>query len=245
VFRGFAVIASGLTVLAFACMALAVAALWRLRQESRLIEAAERFQAVDLTDVVKKYVPAELQSHRLSEEIPLAKAAIGARWPRHKWTAIVAAIVMLASAAAASILIHRNLRPEQQEAQETTRETSRPVVAKPQVSLDVLKTVQGVWGLKFDFLQSCDQNPQMIMVSPDRKKLLVHYVKPAADGTAVDINYDVVATQPNMLILANPADDTSNDKSTLVYMKFADADTYDMRTGDNPLAPTSVVVRCP
>ncbi len=226
-------------------MAFAVAALWRMRQEARLIEAAERFQPIDLTDIVKKYVPAERQSHRLSEEIPIAKAAIGARWPRHKWTAILAALVMLASATAASILIHRNLKSDKEMAQDTTQEPVQPVVAKPTVSLDVLKAVQGVWGLKFDFLQSCEQNPEMVMVSPDRKKLLVHYVKPAADGTVVDINYDVVATQPNLLILANAADDTSNNNRSLVYMTFTNADTYDMRIGEDPLAPANVVVRCP
>ena len=43
--------------------ALAVASIWQLRWDVRVIEAAENFEAVDLTTVVRRYVLAEQQTN--------------------------------------------------------------------------------------------------------------------------------------------------------------------------------------
>jgi hypothetical protein len=57
-------VALGLTLLAVVGTVIAGAISWRLRADYQVVEAAERFEAVNLTTVVKRYVPSEFQSQK-------------------------------------------------------------------------------------------------------------------------------------------------------------------------------------
>src|SRR5262245_51656423 len=77
-------VAAGLSVVALlglAATATAIFTVWRLRRDRWVIEAAERHELVDLTTVVKRYVPGDLQSNRPADEIPVARDVIIARLP--------------------------------------------------------------------------------------------------------------------------------------------------------------------
>jgi hypothetical protein len=143
-----------LTLAAGVGAAFAVGSIWRLRQAVRVIEAAENFQAVDLTTVVKRYVPAEHQTHLAHDEMAVAKVVIAARRPRMKRLAAVFALVLVCGAATATYSVHRYLQ--------TTAAVS--ATAQPRPNFDSLKVIQGVWGWRADFLLSCSENPQTIQV---------------------------------------------------------------------------------
>lgn len=260
--RGFAGVACGVTILALAWLLFALAALWRLRQDYQVLDAAERLQAVDLTALVKTYVPPERQSHRLSEELPIVKAALGAKWPRWRRMAVIAGVVTLVTAASAAFLIDRNIQvhteplaaapAELAQGAPATKETEKvaptPVGTRPAVNLDVLQVIQGVWGARFDFLQSCSENPQTITVSPDRTKLSVHYAKPIWDGAqaAADFQFVVVSAQPDALVVAlSDAPSLGNAVVRQMKIQFADANTYEVRTTKATVLGTGAVVRCP
>lgn len=216
---------------------LAVALLWRLRRDYRVIEAAERFEAVDLTTVVKRYVPSELQTQKAAEEMAIAKQVIGSRWPRWNRIAVVSGIIVVCSAIAASYTVHRNLQ-----AIALARSA-----AKPALNLDVLKVIQGVWGWRADFEQSCENNPQTISVTSDQKKLTVHYAKPykGPSGIHTELNFDVVSTKPDMLVLSDPAS-VGPDKArpTEVYIKFIEANSFSLSRSDEPLGSSGTIARC-
>ena len=88
---------------------LAVASLWRLRRDVRAIEAAESFEAVNLTTVIKRYVPAEHQTNVAHEEIAIAKQAIVAWRPRLKRIAIVCGMVFVCGTTAMAFTAPRRL----------------------------------------------------------------------------------------------------------------------------------------
>lgn len=202
-----------------------------------MIEAGERFEAVDLTTVVKRYVPSELQTQKAAEEMAVAKQVIVSRWPRWKRIAIVSGIIVVCGATAASYAVHRNLQ-----AIALARST-----AKPALNLDVLKVVQGVWGWRADFEQSCEQNPQTISVTPDQKKLTVRYAKPYKKETKTytELDFDVISTKPDMLVLSDPGTATPDKPDPArVYVQFIDANSYAVSRSDEPLGSSGTIARC-
>ena len=216
---------------------LAVARLWRLRRDHQVIEAGERFEAVDLTTVVKRYVPSELQTQKVAEEMAVAKQVIGSRLPRWKRIAMASGIVLVVGATAASYAVHHNLQ-----AIALARSA-----AKPALNLDVLKAVQGVWGWRADFDQSCEQNPQTISLSPDQKKLTLRYAKPYKNpsGIYTELNFDVVSTKPDMLVLSDSASVTpDNPRPAQVSVQFIDTNSYALGRSDSPLGSSGTIARC-
>src|SRR5262249_17854577 len=101
--------ASVLTLLAGVGVVLALPSIWRTWRDARTIEAAESFKAVSLTPIVKRYVPAEHQTHVAREEIAFAKRAIVARRARLKRIAVVCGMVFVCGATATAFTIHRRL----------------------------------------------------------------------------------------------------------------------------------------
>jgi hypothetical protein len=235
---------SGLASISFALMLLGVAgaaysfwSLLRLRRDHLVVEAAERLATVNLSHVVRRYVPRRLRSHRRSEELLLARQIIDARRPGWKRWAIVSAVLVVCSASATTFFIHRNLR--------ATTVIRADAQALP--SGDALVAIQGVWGWRADFLQSCTENPQAISVSPDRRKLSVHYAKPISSALPPqqDFDFDIVSTQPDMLVLSGPVSATRpNLHSASVSIKFLDADTYIATNSDRPSQTTGTIERC-
>jgi hypothetical protein len=233
-----AVAAFVLTLSALAATVLAVVTLWRLRHDSRVIEAAERFEPVDLTTVVKRYVPSQDQTFRSAEEMAIARQVIDARRPRWRRRAIGFGIALVCCVAAASYSAQRQLQ---------TMAAAR-LATKPAVNLDVLKDIQGVWGWRADFLESCPENPQTITVAPDRKTLSLRYAKPYQQGekTITNLDFDVVSTKPDRLVLSlSDASRATNLPATQVVIQFIDANTFSMSRDESPLASSGTIVRCP
>ena len=114
---------------------------------------------------------------RLSEEIAIVKQVICLRWIRWKWAAIVLGALMLFSAATTAYFTRRNLEFVAK---------AEPAVRAP-LNLDAARTLQGVWGWRADYQQSCSQNPQTISVSPDGKSVSLDYAKPYRGPTALRI----------------------------------------------------------
>ena len=235
---GLAVAAFVLTLAALVATVFAVVTLWRLRHDSRVIEAAERFEAVDLTTVVKRYVPSENQTFRSTEEMAIARQVIGARRPRWRRRAIRFGIALVCCVAAASYATQRQLRSM----------AAAGLGTNPRVNLDVLKDIQGVWGWRADFLESCPENPQTITVAPDRKTLSLRYAKPYLQGekTITNLDFNIVATKPDGLVLSlSDASRATNLPPTRVVIQFIDANTFSMSRDESPLASSGTIVRCP
>lgn len=213
----------------------AVASIWRLRRDIRVIEAAENFAAVDLTTVVKRYVPAEHQTHVARDEMAFAKQAIAARRPRLKRLAAVFTVVLVCSVATAAFSVHRRL------------EMTASLTAQPRPSLDTLKVIEGVWGWRADFLLSCSENPQTIQVAPDRRTLTIRYAKPyvlLGSETSADLTFEVVSVKPNVVVLwlANPPAAT---KPNQIDVQFIDANTMSWSPSSNARVSTGAIERCP
>jgi hypothetical protein len=213
----------------------AIASLWRLRQDARVIEAAQSFQAVDLTTVVKRYVPAEHQTNRALDEMAIAKQVIVARRPRQKWIAVAFALILVGGATATVFSLRRHL--EMRAAASSVR-TPRP-------DLIVLKNIQGVWGWRADFLLSCAENPQTIAVAPDRKTLTLYYAKPNRQGseTLTELSFDVVAVEPDKLVLqwTNPP---SGGKPSPVEVQFIGPNTMSWSSSNDAKVSSGTIERC-
>ena len=229
--------AAALALAAFAGVVIALVSSRRFRIDAGVIEAAERLEAVDLTSVVKRYVPSELQTHKSAEEIAVAKQVIAVRRPRWKRIAVISGIIMLCCAAAATFSTRWNLQAA----------AAARLAAKPRLNLDVLKAIQGVWGWRADFLQSCSENPQTVSVTPDRKKLLVRYAKPFQDGLTLvtNLDFDVVLAKPDSIVLSEAHSATpTSPRPPQVYIQFLDANTYSLSRSDAPMKSSGAVERC-
>ena len=225
--------ASVATLLALAGTLLSIASLWRLRTHYKLTEAAERSEMVGLSAIVQKYVPGEQQSHKTSEEIAIVKQVISLRWIRWKWAAIVLGAVMLISGATTAYFTRRNL--------EFVAKAAPTVQARP--NLDAARTLQGVWGWRADYQQSCSQNPQTISVSPDGKSVSLDYAKPYRSKQHFE--YAVVSVRPNVIELRGLNAPARADPYQIVLtITFQDANTFLLTNSGQPLAAYGVIERC-
>jgi hypothetical protein len=214
----------------------AVVSILRLRRDATVIEAAENFEAVDLTTVVKRYVPAEHQTNIARDETAIAKQVIATQRPRWRWIATILGTIFVCGAIATVFLTLRHL-----EATAVAR-----LATKPPPNLDVLKYVQGVWGVRADFLESCSENPQTISVAPDRKTLTLRFASPSKLGSATiaDMTFDIVSVKPNMLVVlwANPPVAT---KPVPIDVQFIDANTMSWSPSNSAMLSSGAIERCP
>jgi hypothetical protein len=227
-------VASVLTLAAGVSTVLAVASIVQLRRDAKIIAAAESFEAVDLTTVVKRHVPAEQQTNLASEEIALAKQAVVARRPRLKWRAAVSGAVLACGAAATVLSAHRYL------------EVVARSPSKARVNLDVVKDIQGVWGFRADSLQSCSKNPQTIQVAPDRRTLTLRYAKPYKWGSATltELNFEIVSVKPNMLVLLRTDPPESIVGFSSYDVVFIDANTMSWSPSKDGTVSSGAIERC-
>ena len=225
--------ASIATLLALAGTLLSIASLWRLRTHYILTEAAERSEMVGLSAIVQRYVPGDLQSHKTAEEIAIVKQVICLRWTRWKWAAIVLGALMLFSAATTAYFTRRNL--------EFVAKGEPVVRAMP--NLDAARTLQGVWGWRADYQQSCSQNPQTISVSPDGKSVSLDYAKPYRSQQHFE--YTVVSIRPNVIELrALNAPAAANPRQAVLTITFEDVNAFLLTNSAQPLAAYGVIERC-
>jgi hypothetical protein len=215
---------------------LAVVSIGQLRRDARTAEAAESFEAVDLTTVVKRYVPVEHQTNVARQEIALVKQAIVARRPRLKWRAAVFGIILVCGAAATVLSANRYL---------ATTAAAR-LATKSRPNLEVLKYIQGVWGSRVNFLESCSENPQTIQVAPDRKTLTVRLAKPYKrdSETLTELNFDVLSVKPNMLVLLWADPPTSVGKPFRVDVVFVDVNTISVSPSNGAMESSGAIERC-
>jgi hypothetical protein len=218
-----------------ACVIVGVAMSWRLRAAHRVIEAAERFEAVNLSAVVKRYVPSEQQTQRAAEEMAIAKRVINSRRLHWRRATFISAVLALCSAGATVFALQRDLS-----AMSTAQLAAKPVAQ----SLNALKFVQGVWGWRADFLQSCEQNPQTISVAQDGKKLSIRYAKPLqlTSGSATEFDYDVMSVEPGMLVLTKIDSPTSF--LPRVYFQFIDQNSFTVSWSNHPAGSSGTIARC-
>lgn len=223
-------------LLAAAALVHCVQMLMRLRQHYRVVEAAERLEVVNLSHVVRLYVPREHQTNRGAEEMVLAKQGIEARRLPWRRRAFASAALTLAFAGLTTFLAHRP--------PPTTPVV--PTMAKARPSVDALAAIEGVWGWRANATQSCDENPQAISVSADHTKLSVRYSKPlGGPGAPTKFDYDVVSKEPNMLVLAGPlSPDHPNARVPQVTIRFLDTNTYTANVSNRPFQSTGAVERC-
>jgi hypothetical protein len=225
------VVVSVLTLGAVVGTALAVVSLWRLRRDVRVVKAAESFEAVDLTPVIKRYVPTERQTHIAREEIAVAKQAIAARQSRLRWMAVVFGMVSACGLAiAAELSAPRHL---QMIATAWLTGGLRP-------NLDPLR---GGW--RADFLESCAENPQTILLAPDQKKLTLRYAKPNNQGseTVTEMTFDVVSVKPSKLVLLR-TDSAVAGKAVPVDVLFIDANTMSWSAANSAMGSSGSIERC-
>ena len=134
------------------------------------------------------------------------------------------------------------------EIQPSRMETTAP--AQPTAPLrpnsDLLTNIEGVWGWRADFLESCAENPQTIQVAPDRRTLTMRYAKPYKEGaeTITSVTFDVVSAEPNKLVLlrTDPAAFVVG-KPTPVDVTFADANTMSWSPSNSTMA-SGAIERC-
>ncbi len=230
--------AFAVSFVAFAGSLIAGRTLWRMRRDWRVMEAAERFEPVDLTTVVKRYVPPEQQTQRFAEEIGVARQVISARRPRWRRMAAACGVLLACGVVAAAYAMQRHMQVIALEQRG----------AKPKLNLDVLKDVQGVWGWQADALQSCEEDPQTITVTPDRRRVSVSYAKPHQDGIYLisAMEFDVVSARSDALVLSGPVAATPDKpETTTVYIQFINADTFTLSRSDQPMSSSGSIVRCP
>jgi hypothetical protein len=202
----------------------------RLHADRRVIEAAERFEAVNLTTVIKRYVPPEQQSQKVAEEMAIARRVIEFRQPRWRRAAVLSAVLMLCGAGATAFALQRDLAVPR----------TAKVAAKPAQSLDAIKAISGVWGWRADALQSCEANPQTIALSRDAKALSIRYAKPLqmASGAVTELNYEVVSVEPNMLVLAKPG------SARRIFFRFIDDNAFAISWSNDPNEASGTIARC-
>lgn len=203
-----------------------------------MIEAAESSKPVDLTAVVKRYVPAEHQTNVAKDEIAITKQVFVARRSRLKRVAVGLGMVLVCGAIATVFSAHRY-----SETMATARSAS-----KPQFNLDVLKVIQGgAWGWRADFLESCSENSQTFQVTPDRKTLTMRYAKPYRSGSATITveTFDVVSVERNKLVLlrTDPAAFTVG-KPAQVDVLFVDENTMIWSQSHSAMVSSGTIERC-
>jgi hypothetical protein len=184
---------TGLALLALGVTVFGIQVLWRLRRDRLTLQAAERFEAVDVTTVVKRHVPGYLQSNKPGDEFTLVRQSIAKKLPRWIKVVILSIVVTLSAGSVSWILIDRNW--QHIVAAQLAEQAPKPV--------DALKAIAGVWGWKYEFLQSCSQNAHTIAVTDGNRGLSVHYTKPLWDGSreVSQLEYTIVGVEPNKLVL--------------------------------------------
>jgi hypothetical protein len=230
------VVVSVLTFGAGVGTALVVALLWQLRRDVRVVRAAEGFEAVDLTTVVKRYVPAEHQTNIAREEIVVAKQAIATRQSRLKWMAVVFGVVSGCGIAIATELsAPRHLQMI----------VTAWLTARRRPNLDPLRDIQGVWGWKADVLRSCSENPQTMLLAPDQRTLTMRYAKPynPGSGTVTEMIFDVVSVKASKLVLVR-TDSAAVGKPMPVDVLFIDANTMSWSYANSAMGWSGSIGRC-
>jgi len=235
--HGLAGAATGVALLALVITVLAALILWRLRKDRLTLRAAERLEAVDITSVVKRHVPSHLQSQKSGDELPIARESIARKSPRWMKVVALSGIVTLGAGAASSILIDRNMKLI----------AAARLSAQAPAPVNALRAISGVWGWKYEFLQSCSQNPHTISVGEGNKELSIQFAKPVWDGTQEVTNrvYTIIEVEPNKLVLGptqSPQGDGLHQPDRWFFV-FSDEDTYRIaRSGVT--WTTGDIVRC-
>jgi hypothetical protein len=234
--HGLAGAATGLTLLALGITVFGATVVWQLRRDRLTLQAAERFEAVPISPVVKRHVPGHLQSNISSEEFAVIRQSIARKFPRWITATTLSGLVTLSAGTVSWILIDKN----------------RQLIAAAQLAeqspnpVDALKAITGVWGWKHEILQSCSQNPHTISVTEGNKGLSVRFAKPLWDGSqeVSNLEYEIVGVEPSKLVLASMSPqrtDTRNQPRW--YFIFSDSDTYRIgRSGR--FGTTGDIVRC-
>jgi hypothetical protein len=222
----------------------AAVVLYRLRKDAQWVAAAERHERVDLQYLIKKHVPFDRMTEMPTTELPIAKQNI-VRLLR-QWTRIFAAATALCLVG--GILVTIAIRHELASARiEAARRAAAPPIRAAHVN--PLVDIVGTWGSSHDFAWSCAQNPHVISLVDEGRRLVLRFDKsPDRVGVPQVFEFLVVGTQKNEIILSNPDERHQSDALGLplrLKLILDDKDSYHQVRSDQPTAVYDVVARCP
>jgi hypothetical protein len=238
---------SALTLVALVVTIIFVLQLFRLGRDRKLIEAAERSERVDLQYLMKRYVPLELRTERLGDEIPIARDQIGRSIAHRKANCSIVLVMIVLLVISGVLVLRRDIL------------TAPSPQAEAELPLDAFSLLPGVWGWKYDFELSCSRNAHRIIVSDQRDRITVAFKQPLWDrGNLVQSwQYIVLGQQKRGLDLTpvvpedRPAASLGDfvplpsDKDTRWEFTLDDKDTYHVRKNDLPTTVVGPIVRCP
>jgi hypothetical protein len=235
---GLSLAALALAAVIVAGVIAAIARLGRLRSDLKSVQAAERHERVDFSGLVIKHVPEDLRTGVVGEEILVIKDQIGRK--RSYWRRAGCGLAVLAVVAGGLAVV-------------TMRHSiavAKALAADEDLSKEVTSLIQGVWGWKYDFERSCEENSQTITVSVAGDRLTVTTRKPHWNGqqyVRAD-EFAILARNRRGLTLGmvgGPAPgDHPTERVTWDFV-FLDRDTYYVRRSDAPVATTGMIIRCP
>lgn len=224
--------------------AVAAVVLHRLRKDAQWAAAAERHERVDLQYLIKKHVTLDRMTHMPTTELPMAKQNI-ARLLR-QWTRIFTAATALCFVG--GILVTIAIRHEVASARiEAARRAAAPPIRAAQVN--PLVDIVGRWGSRYDFAWSCAQNPHVIRLEDEGRRLVLSFDKPPAGAATPQVfEFRVAGTQKNEIILTDPDKQHQSDALGLplqLKLILDDKNSYHQVRSDQPTAVYDVVTRCP
>ena len=208
---------------------------YRLRRDGQWAEAAERNERVDLQYLIKKHVPLDLRTEIPTSELPIAKQNI-ARLLR-LWKRIVAASSALCIVGVTLVMVGIRHELSSSRIEEARRAAAPP---KRAASINPMADIVGTWGTPYDFAKSCSQNPHMMRLLDEGRRIAVTFDKPPSAAIPQSFEWLVVGTQKNEIILSTP-----NEPRMGLKIILDDKDTYHMTRSDRPMAIFEIVARCP
>lgn len=236
---GLAAAALALTVVFVVGTAVAVTMLIRLRSDMKRLEAAERFEPVDASYLVMKHVPAALRTGLLSNELPIVRERVGRKIvTRNRIAAGLAALAIVVGVLGYFAVRHSIMVADAE------------LASSGDLSAEVMKLIQGVWGWKYDFERSCSRNPHTITVSDGGDKLVLTFQKPYWSGRQEiqTREFKILTRNKRGLTLALAGERVRVDPfgQPIVWnFVFLDRDTYSAKRSDAPQVTTGDIIRCP
>jgi hypothetical protein len=218
------------------------ARIFRLRRDAKWIEAAERYEHVDLQYLSKRYVPLDQMTGLPTTEMPIMKGNVAA-YLGFWWRLFGVSMALCIIAGAFVIIgIERELAAARLEAERRAAGPPEKVA-----SVNPLADILGVWGTPFDFERSCAQNPRTITLADGGRRLVMQFAKPLG-GIPQTLEFAIVDVQANAIFLKDSDNHIPADGLGLplrIKIVLDDKNTYRASRSDLPTQTGPIIGRCP